>query len=234
MPRHCGSTLPWSTPRSSALSPVPCDCCAESGGQVGDHGQLTSTSDTSFLAQVRGGGVPIWGGGCQRVTCCTARLGVTSHAEMGCRPTHTQHQALTLPPVPLPPPSWQVLDVKKAAAGQLHVHTCNVQAGQLRVGQQVAAVVDEDQRRRLRAHHTATHLLQSALKQVGVRGGRGGEVWGQGCLLEQQGRLCRTGQLGALQRQWQQHLSTPATPAAPAVPAGAGSGHQPAGQPGRL
>jgi alanyl-tRNA synthetase len=58
-------------------------------------------------------------------------------------------------------------DVKKAAAGQLHVHSCRVTAGTLRVGQAVSASVDATQRRRLRAHHTATHLLQSALKQVG-------------------------------------------------------------------
>lgn len=31
---------------------------------------------------------------------------------------------------------------------------------------QVTAVVDLVQRRRIKAHHTATHLLQSALKQV--------------------------------------------------------------------
>jgi len=57
-------------------------------------------------------------------------------------------------------------DVKKAAGGALFVHTAEVQAGSLRVGQQVTAEVDPVLRRRISAHHTATHLLQSALKRV--------------------------------------------------------------------
>ncbi|PNW79843.1 hypothetical protein CHLRE_08g368900v5 [Chlamydomonas reinhardtii] len=59
-----------------------------------------------------------------------------------------------------------VSDCQKAAGGSVFVHTCEVKAGQLRVGDQVTALVDEDLRRRVRAHHTATHLLQSALKAV--------------------------------------------------------------------
>ncbi|KAG2428876.1 hypothetical protein HYH02_014199 [Chlamydomonas schloesseri] len=59
-----------------------------------------------------------------------------------------------------------VSDCQKAAGGSVFVHACEVKAGVLRVGDQVTALVDEDLRRRVRAHHTATHLLQSALKAV--------------------------------------------------------------------
>jgi alanyl-tRNA synthetase len=60
----------------------------------------------------------------------------------------------------------QVRDVQKAAGGRLFVHAATVASGALRVGEAVTARVDEATRRRVRAHHTATHLLQSALKRV--------------------------------------------------------------------
>jgi len=59
-----------------------------------------------------------------------------------------------------------VSDVTKAGGGELFVHTCRLATGTLRVDDEVTAEVDETFRRRVRAHHTATHLLQSALKQV--------------------------------------------------------------------
>eukprot|EP00879_Flechtneria_rotunda_P010587 GHRR01011067.1.p1 GENE.GHRR01011067.1~~GHRR01011067.1.p1 ORF type:complete len:947 (+),score=379.68 GHRR01011067.1:1433-4273(+) len=59
-----------------------------------------------------------------------------------------------------------VLDVHKGAGGKLFVHCASLQRGRLRVGQQLTASVDQSLRRRIRCHHTATHLLQSALKQV--------------------------------------------------------------------
>ena len=46
------------------------------------------------------------------------------------------------------------------------VHTGLVERGQLAVGDGVVAQVDRACRRRAQAHHTATHLLQAALKQV--------------------------------------------------------------------
>lgn len=46
------------------------------------------------------------------------------------------------------------------------VHTGLVERGQLAVGDRVIAQVDRACRRRAQAHHTATHLLQAALKQV--------------------------------------------------------------------
>ena len=60
----------------------------------------------------------------------------------------------------------EVRDVQKAAGGRLFVHSATVQSGVLRAGDAVTARVDAATRRRVRAHHTATHLLQSALKQV--------------------------------------------------------------------
>ncbi|HYP03659.1 MAG TPA: alanine--tRNA ligase [Cyanobium sp.] len=46
------------------------------------------------------------------------------------------------------------------------VHSGRVESGQLAVGDLVIARVDRACRRRAQAHHTATHLLQAALKQV--------------------------------------------------------------------
>ena len=46
------------------------------------------------------------------------------------------------------------------------VHSGRIERGQLRLGDVVTARVDRACRRRAQAHHTATHLLQAALKQV--------------------------------------------------------------------
>ncbi|MFN5193446.1 MAG: alanine--tRNA ligase, partial [Cyanobacteriota bacterium] len=46
------------------------------------------------------------------------------------------------------------------------VHSGRVERGQLAVGDLVTARVDRACRRQVQAHHTATHLLQAALKQV--------------------------------------------------------------------
>eukprot|EP00741_Cyanophora_paradoxa_P007097 tig00001086_g6868.t1 len=48
--------------------------------------------------------------------------------------------------------------------GTAHVHTGRVERGALKPGARVRAVVDGGLRRRAAAHHTATHLLQAALK----------------------------------------------------------------------
>lgn len=59
-----------------------------------------------------------------------------------------------------------VRDVKKAAGGAAHVHKVEVQSGTIKIGDVLQASVDRDMRRRARCNHTATHLLQAALKQV--------------------------------------------------------------------
>ncbi len=53
--------------------------------------------------------------------------------------------------------------VKKA--GELHVHIGTLTRGALRVGDTVTLRVDGERRRRLRANHSATHLLHQALRR---------------------------------------------------------------------
>ena len=80
--------------------------CAEMGGQVADHGYLTSG---------------------------TANL--------------------------------KVNQVKKTPKG-FYVHTCTLLDGTIRVGDTVTAAVDEQRRASICRNHTATHLMQKALREV--------------------------------------------------------------------
>ncbi|XP_021752982.1 alanine--tRNA ligase, chloroplastic/mitochondrial-like isoform X2 [Chenopodium quinoa] len=59
----------------------------------------------------------------------------------------------------------QVKDVQKIS-GSIFVHKGIITEGALEVGQLVEAAVDPKLRQRAKVHHTATHLLQSALKKV--------------------------------------------------------------------
>jgi alanyl-tRNA synthetase len=58
----------------------------------------------------------------------------------------------------------RIQDVQKE--GDLFVHFGRVEQGSLQVGDQVTAQIDRAQRRRAMANHTATHLLQAALKAL--------------------------------------------------------------------
>jgi len=58
----------------------------------------------------------------------------------------------------------RIEDVQKEAS--LFVHVGRIERGTLHVGDMVSAQIDVSCRRRAQANHTATHLLQSALKQV--------------------------------------------------------------------
>jgi alanyl-tRNA synthetase len=63
----------------------------------------------------------------------------------------------------------RVNDTRKEAGA--HVHVGQVENGSIAVGDEVRAEVYAPSRRRIQAHHTATHLLQAALKQVVEDGG---------------------------------------------------------------
>ncbi len=58
----------------------------------------------------------------------------------------------------------QIIDVKKDAG--FFVHYGRVERGTLHIADGVNAQIDLACRRRVQAHHTATHLLQSALKKI--------------------------------------------------------------------
>ena len=58
----------------------------------------------------------------------------------------------------------RVDDVKKESA--FFVHFGIVERGMLKVGENVTAQIDNSGRRRVQANHTATHLLQAALRQI--------------------------------------------------------------------
>ncbi|PIW27840.1 MAG: alanine--tRNA ligase [Rhodospirillales bacterium CG15_BIG_FIL_POST_REV_8_21_14_020_66_15] len=57
-----------------------------------------------------------------------------------------------------------VTDTQKML-GALHVHVGKVEEGEVRVGDEAQFVVDGARRRRLRANHSATHLLHEALRR---------------------------------------------------------------------
>jgi alanyl-tRNA synthetase len=60
---------------------------------------------------------------------------------------------------------FRVTDTQKKA-GDLFVHTGNVEQGTLKAGTALQLEVDHSRRSSIRAHHSATHLLHEALRQV--------------------------------------------------------------------
>ncbi len=58
----------------------------------------------------------------------------------------------------------RIEDVKKE--GNLFIHFGRIERGTLSLGMPITAQIDRDCRRRAQANHTATHLLQAALKQI--------------------------------------------------------------------
>jgi len=71
----------------------------------------------------------------------------------------------------------EVTDTQKML-GDMHVHLGKVLAGEIKVGDEIALVVDGTRRRRLRANHSATHLLHAALRRR-----LGGHVTQKGSLV---------------------------------------------------
>ncbi|KAG7978433.1 hypothetical protein I3843_05G082800 [Carya illinoinensis] len=59
----------------------------------------------------------------------------------------------------------EIKDVQKSF-GNIFVHKGTIREGVLEVGREVEATVDAKLRQRAKVHHTATHLLQAALKKV--------------------------------------------------------------------
>ncbi len=58
----------------------------------------------------------------------------------------------------------QISDVQKQA--DLFIHIGQIERGEIAVGDTVNAQISVSERRRSQAHHTATHLLQAALKKI--------------------------------------------------------------------
>lgn len=59
----------------------------------------------------------------------------------------------------------EINDVQKSL-GNIFVHKGTIKEGTLEVGREIEASVDAKLRQRAKVHHTATHLLQAALKKV--------------------------------------------------------------------
>ncbi|MCS6814337.1 MAG: alanine--tRNA ligase [Cyanobacteria bacterium] len=72
-----------------------------------------------------------------------------------------EHQTTAIQELPL---VVRIDDVQKEAG--LFVHIGQVERGTLRIGEEVFAQIDNQLRRRAQTNHTATHLLQAALKKI--------------------------------------------------------------------
>ena len=61
--------------------------------------------------------------------------------------------------------------------GRLHAHHGKIVAGSIRIGETVHMKVDEERRNRIRANHSATHLVHSALQYIRKSRYKGSAGW---------------------------------------------------------
>ena len=71
----------------------------------------------------------------------------------------------------------RVTDTRKA--NDIYIHSGVIEQGSIKAGDKVQAIIDEPRRQAIRRNHTATHLLQAALREV-----LGAHVKQQGSLVE--------------------------------------------------
>jgi alanyl-tRNA synthetase len=72
----------------------------------------------------------------------------------------------------------RVTDTQKA--NDIYVHSGMIESGAMKTGDKVQAVIDEPRRRAIMRNHTATHLLQAALREI-----LGAHIKQQGSLVEE-------------------------------------------------
>ena len=71
----------------------------------------------------------------------------------------------------------RVMDTQKV--NDIYIHIGAIEQGSIKVGDKVQAIIDEPRRQAIRRNHTATHLLQAALREV-----LGAHIKQQGSLVE--------------------------------------------------
>jgi alanyl-tRNA synthetase len=74
--------------------------------------------------------------------------------------------------------SARIIDTKKQL-GSLHLHIAEINAGELKIGDAVNLKVDGERRNKIRANHSATHIMHAALRQI-----LGNHVTQKGSLVE--------------------------------------------------
>ena len=74
----------------------------------------------------------------------------------------------------------RVTDTQKA--NDIYVHSGVIEQGNIKTGDKVEAVIDGSRRRAIMSNHTATHLLQAALRET-----LGTHIKQQGSLVEEDG-----------------------------------------------